>query len=175
MKTKMLSARQSLLAKLANEWDAHEMRALAASLLRLADSVDQDWQGPEPLSESIFRWPNAKSRIERNAVNLAIKASVIYERRRRRREILPAELVGEPAWDMMLDLFMQYAGGAKVSVSSLCIAAEAPQSTALRHLNLLEEKGFIKRSPCQLDKRVTFVELTDKAVVALGTYLEGYE
>jgi DNA-binding transcriptional ArsR family regulator len=163
----------SLLDQMAAEASPRDMRNLATSLLQLADSLDQDWQGP-PV-RSIFRWPNAKTRIERNAVNLAMRAKVIYEYRRRRRGILPPELLGEPAWDMMLDLFMQYAGGAKVSVSSLCIASDAPPSTALRHIGLLEEGGLVIRSPSSSDKRMTFVELTDKAIVTMGSYLESHE
>jgi len=59
-----------------------------------------------------------------------------------------------------------------VSVSSLCIASDAPPSTALRHITLLEENGLITRSPSAHDRRITFVGLTDQAVVAMGSYLE---
>ena len=166
--------RQAILSGLAANWNAREIRDLATSLLRLADSLDQDWQPhhSRPASRSIFSWPSKLKRIESNALNLAMKARLEYERRRRRKEHLPAALLGEPAWDMLLDLFMQYAGGAKVSTSSLCIASDSPHSTALRHIAQLEEAGLVKRSPSAHDKRITFVELTEEGVLAMGEYLD---
>ncbi|WP_169053538.1 helix-turn-helix domain-containing protein [Alteraurantiacibacter aquimixticola] len=160
----------ALLDRLAENWTPREMRDLASTLLRLADSLDQDWEPPQ--SKSIFRWPNALTRIEKNALNLAMKARLIYDSRRKRRELIPAEYLGEPAWDMLLELFMQYSGGAKVSTSSLCIASDCPQSTALRYIAELEKGGMVKRSSSHHDKRVNFVELTDKGIIAVGTYLD---
>lgn len=163
--------RQAILDNLADNWKPQDIREIAASLLRLADSLDQAWS--DTSQKPIFRWPNALSRIERNAFNLALKAKDLYDQRRRRRDFLPARLFGEPAWDMLLELFMQYAGGAKVSTTSLCIASGVPNSTALRHIAMLEEEGLIKRSTSEFDRRVTFVELTEKGVLALGRYLDG--
>lgn len=166
--------RRALLGSLASEWTPRDIRGLAASLLRVADSLEQDWAPPDrPLRpRSIFRWRDKLPRIERNALNLAARAQVEYERRRRRKEHLPAALLGEPAWDMLLDLFMQYAGGARVSTSSLCIASDSASSTALRHIAQLEEAGLVKRSPSTHDRRITFVELTDEGVLAVGSWLE---
>ncbi len=162
--------RQSLVAHLADTWKPHDMRDLASSLMRLADSLDQGWDGSNV--KSAFRWPGKLARIERNAMNLALKAQVITARRQKRRAYLPEGLVGEPAWDMLLDLFMQFAGGAKVSTTSLCHASGVPSTTALRYIQLLEEGGLVKRSNSAFDKRVTFVELTDAGVLAMGGYLE---
>ncbi len=163
-------SRKSIIDTLASEWKPREIRDLATTLLRLADSVEQDWAGPQ--SSGGFHWPTALNRIERNAPNLAWQASLLYERRRHRAEHLPATLLGEPAWDMLLDLFMQYAGGAKVSTTSLAIAAECPPTTALRHIDQLVLAGLVKRCPASHDKRMVFVELTDRGIVAMGQYLE---
>ena len=162
--------RQELVSHLAENWKPQELRDLAGTLLRLADSLDQDWDGSN--ARPIFRWPSRLTRIERNAMNLALKAQVISAQRDQRRAYLPEGLLGEPAWDMLLDLFQQFAGGAKVSTTSLCIASRVPSTMALRHIALLEEHGLVKRSHSAFDKRVTFVELTDAGVVAMGGYLE---
>lgn len=167
--------RQSLLDGLATDWSPREIRDLAASLLRLADAIDSDWSPPASSDGSIFRWPTALARIERNAVNLAWRARLLYEQRRRRTEHIPAPLLGEPAWDMLLDLFQQYAGGAKVSTTSLCIAADCPPSTALRHIDLLENSGLVARTPSTHDRRMVFVELTEKGIVSVGRYLEAVD
>ena len=163
---------QSILDGVADNLKPHDIRELAASMLRLADSLDQQWD--DTSNRPIFRWPNAITQVERNALNLAMKARVIYEKRRRRRDYIPAQFLGEPAWDMLLELFMQYAGGAKVSTTSLCIASDAPNSTALRQIVQLEEAGLVKRSASEFDKRVTFVELTPSGLLAMGRYLEDY-
>ena len=143
---------------------------MPATLLRLADALDQQWDGSNV--RSIFRWPSELARIERNAFNLALKARTIYERRGRRRDHIPGDLLGEPAWDMLLDLFMQFADGAKGSVSSLCVASRAPASTALRYIAALEEAGLVLRCNSEFDKRVTFVKLTERGVLSVGKYLE---
>jgi len=166
----LVADRQSILDGLASSWKPGDIRDLAATLLRLADSLDQRWD--DVSTRSIFRWPNALARVERNALNLAMKARVIYLQRRKREEFLPAQLLGEPTWDILLELFMQFAGGAKVSTTSLCIASAAPASTALRHIAQLEEAGLIRREASAFDKRVTFVTLTDQGVLAVGLYLE---
>lgn len=160
---------QNVLNRVSDELAPDQIRDLAHSLLRLADAIDQDWQPPQ--GKSIFRWPNALNRIERNAYVLAERASLESRRRRLREKYVPAELLGEPAWDMLLELFQQHAGKARVSTTSLCIASNAPTTTALRYIRLLEEANLVRRIPAEHDRRVTFVELTDHGVLAVGRYL----
>ena len=148
------------------------MRSFASKLLKLADSIDQDWDGGAVASS---KGPSAElNRIERRLADLAWTANVTYLRRRKRREFLPVHLLGEPAWDMLLDLFIQYAGGAKVSTSSLCIASHAPASTALRHIAALEAAGLVQRSDCESDGRVSFVSLTEAGRLAMGRCLSEF-
>ena len=170
MSDRVATERQSILENLSENWAPKEMRDLAATLLRFADAIEQQWDGSN--SASIFKWPNALRRIERNSFNLALKAKRIYENRQGRNKFLPEELLAEPAWDMLLELFMQFSGGAKVSTSSLCIASNSPQSTALRYLAQLEELGLVERFPAKNDRRVQLVTLTDRGVVGVGSILE---
>ncbi|AOL93928.1 DNA repair protein RadC [Porphyrobacter sp. LM 6] len=72
---------------------------------------------------------------------------------------------------MLIELFVQFAGGAKVSTKSLCIISGIPDTTALRLIDKLDEAGLIKRTSSQADKRVTLVELTREGVVAVGNAL----
>ena len=50
--------------------------------------------------------------------------------RQARARLFDAELFGDPAWDMLLDLTAAHGEGAQVSVTSLCIAASVPATTA---------------------------------------------
>jgi hypothetical protein len=157
--------------RLVGDWQPQEIRDLGNALLRLADGLDA--RGDNPL-RPVFAWPATMTWIERNASNLAAKAQVFWEQRDRRRQFIDNDLLGEPAWDMLLDLFVQFAKGAKVPTTSLCIASRVPMSTALRYVNLLEEAGYAVRSQSDYDGRVSLVSLTDAGALALGQYLERY-
>lgn len=91
-----------------------------------------------------------------------------------REEVIGADLVGIPAWNMLLELFKQFAGGAKVSTKSLQIIARCPETTALRVIDRLEQRGLVMRSYTNDDKRVTFVSLTQDGVTKVGTILEHF-
>ena len=67
----------------------------------------------------------------------------IYQLRRNRDASFAAELFSEPAWDILLHLFIADAEGRSVSVSSACDGAATPQTTALRKLRQLEEARLI--------------------------------
>ena len=85
----------------------------------------------------------------------------MYAARRRRDEIFDIPgLFGDPAWDMLLDLLTNEDRLHRVSVSSACIAACVPQTTALRWLSTLEDYGLIERIKDLADGRRTFVKLT---------------
>jgi DNA-binding MarR family transcriptional regulator len=59
----------------------------------------------------------------------------------------------------------------QVSVSSLCIAAGVPATTALRWINVLEKAGMLQRTADARDKRRMFVELTDSAADRFYAYI----
>lgn len=77
-----------------------------------------------------------------------------------RDRVFGADLFFDPAWNMLLDLYVNERRGAVVSVSSLCIAARVPSTTALRWLTLLERRGLIGRRPDDYDRRRSFLFLT---------------
>lgn len=94
---------------------------------------------------------------------------IIANRQARARFFDPA-LFGDPAWDMLLDLTAAQGEGAQVSVSSLCIAAGVPATTALRWLTQMVESGIFARVPDPADRRRAFIALSDKASTAMAGY-----
>jgi DNA-binding MarR family transcriptional regulator len=60
-----------------------------------------------------------------------------------------------------------YEQGNDLSVSSLCYASGVPATTALRHIQRLEEHGLIEREGDRLDNRRLFVRPTEKAILGL--------
>ena len=89
---------------------------------------------------------------------------------RRRRCLYFGNLFGEPAWDMLLELYSAFLEQRRISVSSLCIASAVPATTALRHIGYLEKAGLLTRRGDPLDRRRVFVALTATALEALGSY-----
>lgn len=90
--------------------------------------------------------------------------------RQARGRFFDPELFGDPAWDMLLDLTAAHGEGARVSVTSLCIAAGVPATTALRWLTQMVESGIFVRVPDQADRRRAFIALSDTAQAAMAGY-----
>ncbi|MBO9574594.1 MAG: MarR family transcriptional regulator [Sphingobium sp.] len=86
--------------------------------------------------------------------------------RRLREQFLPPDLFADPAWDMILDLMAARLSGQRVSVSSLCIAAAVPPTTALRWIRQLTDRGVFARIDDPADGRRVFIEITDEAAEA---------
>jgi hypothetical protein len=99
----------------------------------------------------------------------AIVRQMIANRQARGRFFDPA-LFGDPAWDMLLDLTAAHGEGTQVSVTSLCIAAGVPATTALRWLTQMVESGIFLRVPDPADRRRAFIALSDKALAAMAGY-----
>lgn len=94
----------------------------------------------------------------------------IIANRQARSRFFDPELFGDPAWDMLLDLTAAHGEGTQVSVTSLCIAAGVPATTALRWLTQMVESGIFMRVPDPADRRRAFIALSDKAVAAMSGY-----
>ena len=94
----------------------------------------------------------------------------IVRARRLRSRFFDEEHFADPAWDMMLELFHAELCQRRVAVSSLCIAAAVPATTALRWLKALTEKGLFIRHCDPFDGRRIYVELAPETSNALREY-----
>ena len=63
----------------------------------------------------------------------------------------------------------------RVAVSSLCIAAAVPATTALRWIKALTDRGLFVRAADPEDGRRVFIELSDEAARALAAYLRALQ
>ena len=99
-------------------------------------------------------------------INPAIKHDLsqnLYKLRRIRDKVFGnSEMFGEPAWDMLLDLMIAERKFASISVTSVCIASCVPPTTALRWLAILEFEGLVDRTRDALDRRRSFVRISEK-------------
>ncbi|HEX7822007.1 MAG TPA: hypothetical protein VF463_15470 [Sphingobium sp.] len=78
---------------------------------------------------------------------------------------------GDPAWSMLLDLYVSAMSGKRTSVSSLCIASGVPPTTALRHISTMVSKGWILRVADPKDARRIFLELSTFTIQAIESTL----
>ncbi|MBA3055691.1 MAG: hypothetical protein FP826_12340 [Sphingomonadales bacterium] len=95
-------------------------------------------------------------------------AKRLYDSRRRRNKHLPVGFLGEPAWDILLDLFIS---GPDQIVKSVCVAADVPYSTAWRWIATLEAKKLVCKSSGDFDGRHTYLSLTPEGKSAVAAAL----
>jgi len=92
------------------------------------------------------------------------------KKRRRRTQLLSEGMFGEPAWEMLLLLYIEQQG-TRLNLARLSENLGLPGTTALRWLSYLEDRGLIQREAHPTDQRSAFLKLTDKAIEALDVYL----
>jgi DNA-binding MarR family transcriptional regulator len=103
-------------------------------------------------------------------------AEEIYRVRRKRdvqfEQFFGSGLFCEPAWDMLLDLYINNGRKRVISVSSACLASAVPTTTALRHISELVRRRLLVRSPHPDDRRVYVLHLTPIAVSVMEGLLD---
>jgi hypothetical protein len=104
------------------------------------------------------------------AIDAGLVRSIIRARRLRDR-YFKGGLFADPAWDMMLDLMAARLERHRVAVSSLCIAAAVPPTTALRWIKTLTDRGIFVRCADPADGRRVYIELSDEAARAVAAYV----
>lgn len=98
-------------------------------------------------------------------------ASKIYEARRTRYQMLDRDLLGEPAWDMLLALYCLPDRGERLSITALSLAADLPQATGHRWQLVLAQRELLDQVPDESDGRRQFVKLSNKGRDLLESYL----
>lgn len=139
-----------------------EVNRIAATLARL--SAESPAAAPAP----------AASEGKAPDIPLETVAAVVRARRLRSR-FFPDDLFADPAWDMLLDLLQAEIAQLRVPVSSLCIAAAVPATTALRWLKTMVDQGLFVRRADPHDGRRVFVELSSDASLAMRRYFKEVE
>ena len=137
-----------------------EMGRIAATLARLSSTPDETAPAVLRLIEPPKDAP---------PLSVDVVRSVIRSRRLRAR-FFTEELFADPAWDMLLDLIQAELAQHRVPVSSLCIAAAVPATTALRWIKSMTDAGLFVRRADPHDGRRVFVELSPQASAAMRGY-----
>jgi hypothetical protein len=98
---------------------------------------------------------NQRIMTDTDAPALKATARTLYRERRLRARHFAGDLFAEPMWDMLLDLYIADCERRRITVKSVCIGADVPATTALRHLSWLHEQGLVERLSHPRDARST--------------------
>ena len=125
------------------------------------EAATQEWKGQATTSDS-----------ESAGASLPDAATIrgLIRQRHARARFFDADLFADPAWDILLDLTAARAECQMVSVTSLCIAAGVPATTALRWVAQMVDSGLLLRIPDPADRRRAHIALADSTAVAMSRY-----
>ena len=91
---------------------------------------------------------------------------------RGRDKVFGGDPFGDPAWNLLLDLYVAHHEQTLISLSSACIAAGVPQSTGLRLISLLRARDLLQRQQDTIDRRKSYLSLTENGRVKVETALD---
>ena len=97
---------------------------------------------------------------------------IVRSRRRRVAVFGNSDLFGEPAWDILLGLYVAEQAQQKLAVTSVIEVARVPLTTGLRWIERLEREGWVRRTPDPVDRRRFWLLLTERASNVMRAYLE---
>ena len=138
-----------------DERDVEDLHRLLGKVRnsRTAPSEEQDAETPD-----------------KAGIRLEQRARALLESRRKRVAIFGPKMFAEPAWDMLLILYLS-GGGRRQTQTSLGELSGASRSTAMRWIDYLACRDLVRREEHPTDKRRNFVSLTEKGRRLLDLYL----
>lgn len=142
--------------KLAGEWISAHPEALSAE--HRFSVLPSPARANEALSDAMP--PEA----------LLARAESILRVRHSRERLLGRGMIGEPAFEMILCLYLR-SGQEEASLSSLAKHTRIPYSSALRWMAYLADKGFLARTESKYDRRALSVHLTSSGRAVMEEFL----
>lgn len=106
-----------------------------------------------------------------NRLLLRSRARAMLSGRLARPRYFHPDLLGEPAWDILLALYIIEEAGARFTIGKLAECIDAPLSTVARWIRTLEEQTLVSRVEHPTDGRIVFVRLLEKGRKGLDDYL----
>lgn len=141
----------------------------AARLFRLMSDLDSPARG---LSAA---FPGSAGGAGADRENLISRARMIVNSRRLRERYFDRQLFGEPAWDILLLLYISENSSARLTTTRLADLIDTPLTTVGRWLSHLENAKLIERQAHPTDRRTVFINLLKKGRAALDTYLSSIQ
>ena len=168
-----LAQRRIVLSDVNADGATPRLRQLSEEVSRIARvlATMSGEEQPAALTPTRPEAPPPPPRRGSDAIVDAMQVRAMIRAPRLRELYFPADLFADPAWDMLLDLMAARLERRQVAVSSLCIAAAVPPTTALRWIKLLTDQGILIRIADPTDGRRVFIELSEQAAEGMMNYL----
>ena len=122
--------------------------------------------------ERLLDEPSGSNATAPTPQQLAIFAKRLLDLRRSRGRFLDPDMFGEPAWDMILALYIASIEQYRLKVTDLVNESRVPASTGLRWIRRLQEAGLIVRHENPLDGRINFLEISEGGIQKVSSLLE---
>jgi hypothetical protein len=165
---------QSRINDVTRDDESARLQRLNEEVARIADALARLTRGEEIEHRNGvrdpgmgYRGPEGPDVPEASAQEIR----AVIRSRRLRAQFFTQELFADPAWDMLLDLFAAYLEQRRVSVSSLCIAAAVPPTTALRWIGTLHDAGLFERQADPSDRRRAYIALSARGIDGMRNYI----
>jgi DNA-binding MarR family transcriptional regulator len=114
--------------------------------------------------------PQAPDESQAGKDRLKACARRLYEERQRRNLHFGSQMFGEPAWEILLILYLEDSGERQAQ-ARLVELSGASRSTGQRWVDHLVRKELAKREEHPTDRRRNFISLSDKGRHLLELYL----
>jgi hypothetical protein len=173
-----LASRQLKVTDVNTELESIRLRRLADEVGRIAkalSNLSSNSPSPLPLQGSVSDMvssftaePMFEALVPESMTAQQLRN--IIRVRRLRDQFFDCQFFADPAWDMLLDLMAAQLERVQVAVSSLCIAAAVPPTTALRWIKSMTDAGMFERVADPDDGRRIFIQLSEGAASALQRY-----
>jgi DNA-binding MarR family transcriptional regulator len=100
-------------------------------------------------------------------------ANLLIAMRKLRERAFGADLFSDPAWSILIELYVALSEDTPMSVGNACIASALPLTSALRLCQQLQERKIVIRERDSDDRRRVLLRLSDTAYQALTHVLAG--
>ncbi|MEY3657498.1 MAG: hypothetical protein RL425_259 [Pseudomonadota bacterium] len=169
-----LSARPGILNDVSRDLDAERLQRLADEVGRIARTLATMSASAQLPNGAVadMRHQFFAEMESLGDMPTAHDVRAMIRLRRLRDRFFDSSLFADPAWDMLLDLMAARLERVQVAVSSLCIAAHVPPTTALRWIKLMTDNGLFERVADPGDGRRIFIRLSDAAAAQMARLLQ---
>lgn len=144
--------------------DGHDAAELGRLLRKLSGLVGEK-------SKQHFK-PASEAQREQYKRSLHERARQVLTLRKLRGKYFSPVLFREPAWDILLELYVALPERSSLCISDLSTEIRVPMTTALRWLDYLEGSKLVSRQHSPTDKRKSMIALTEEGRARLDQYFE---
>jgi len=114
---------------------------------------------------------DAERAVAMHHADLTLFARQILAGRKQRERFFDPVLFSNPAWDILLTLYLADAEGRALHTPESCAPSTVPQGVVLRWLAYLKQEEMVIETPDPAQTGRTLIGLSDQARATIGAYL----